>query len=122
MFMDSFQKAAHEFAGPNITLEECVLALNEEAGEVAGKLKRWYRGDYHPEQHPGMASHDVRDSIFAEGDLRADIVAELGDVLWYLSETATQCGATLEEIASNVLTKLEDRATRGVIQGSGDNR
>lgn len=47
---------------------------------------------------------------------------ELGDVLWQVQAIASHFGWRLEEIAIENLLKLEDRAKRGVIGGSGDNR
>ena len=50
------------------------------------------------------------------------IKQELGDILWYLTQIATGFGLSLEEIMLANLGKLADRAKRGVIGGSGDNR
>lgn len=44
------------------------------------------------------------------------------DALWYASEAARQLGSSLEECAGRNLDKLADRASRGVIKGSGDKR
>jgi hypothetical protein len=43
-------------------------------------------------------------------------------VLWYLSQLAEELGYSLETIAEANLKKLADRAARGVISGSGDQR
>jgi len=83
-----------------------VLGLSNEAGEVAGKLKKVWRdneGKIGPEQEKALAG-------------------ELGDVLWYLSAVASELGYTLSELAEANLSKLSSRAERGVIGGSGDNR
>lgn len=53
---------------------------------------------------------------------RENAVAELGDVLWYLSAISNDMGISLDEIATKNLYKLEDRKNRGVLSGSGDNR
>lgn len=77
-----------------------------EAGEFVEKLKRVIRdsqGTISPEQ-------------------RTELILELGDVLWSLSECARLLSAPLEEVARANLTKLEDRRTRGVLNGSGDSR
>lgn len=47
---------------------------------------------------------------------------ELGDVLWYISNIASDYGLTLEEIASHNIVKLTSRKDRGVLSGSGDFR
>lgn len=87
-----------------------VLGLNGEAGEVAEKVKKLFR-----------------DRNYVPGDeLPAEfcrvILKELGDVLWYVSETARQAGYTLEEVATHNIEKLTSREIRGVLHGSGDER
>jgi NTP pyrophosphatase (non-canonical NTP hydrolase) len=47
---------------------------------------------------------------------------ELGDVLWYVSQLATELGLELDEIADTNLQKLLSRQRRGVLSGSGDER
>ncbi|MBI1854463.1 MAG: nucleoside triphosphate pyrophosphohydrolase family protein, partial [Chloroflexi bacterium] len=49
------------------------LGLVNEAGEVAGKIKKVFR------DKDGAISDDTREAL----------KAELGDVLWYLSQVAT---------------------------------
>lgn len=82
------------------------LGLASEAGEVAGKLKK--------------AIRDVR--VFSHPELRQAMAAELGDVLWYLAQTCTELGLSLDQVAQENLDKLQSRQDRGVIGGSGDNR
>lgn len=53
---------------------------------------------------------------------RADLGAELGDILWYVAAAADELGLTLDDVARANLAKLADRAERGVIDGSGDER
>jgi len=83
-----------------------ILGLTNEAGEVAGKLKKLIRGDKLPE---GPAWEDV-------------IGDELGDVLWYLARVADELCINLDDIAEKNLQKLESRKARNVLKGSGDNR
>jgi NTP pyrophosphatase (non-canonical NTP hydrolase) len=47
---------------------------------------------------------------------------ELGDVLWYTTQLASELGLELEEIARGNLEKLFSRQSRGVLSGSGDER
>lgn len=82
------------------------LGLVNEAGEVAGKIKKLIRDD-------GGVLNIAR--------LEA-ISAEIGDVLWYCAALAEELGVSLNNIADANLAKLEDRATRGAIKGDGDNR
>ncbi len=79
-----------------------VLGLAGEAGEVAGKLSKWLRGD---------------------GELdREGLAYELGDCLWFIAAVALDLGYTLEEIAEMNVAKLQERAAGGTIKGTGDNR
>lgn len=82
------------------------LGLVSEAGEVAGVIKKIFRD---------------KEGIFSEEDL-ANIKKELGDVLWYISQVATDLNLNLEEIAKANIKKLQSRKARGVLGGSGDNR
>ena len=82
------------------------LGLVNEAGEVAGKIKKVFR------DKDGEISAETREAL----------KAELGDVLWYLAQTCTELEISLDEVAESNLTKLLDRQARGKIQGDGDNR
>jgi NTP pyrophosphatase (non-canonical NTP hydrolase) len=82
------------------------LGLVNEAGEVAGKIKKVFR------DKGGEISAETREAL----------KAELGDVLWYLAQVATELDLSLEEIAEHNISKLYDRLDRGMIRGEGDNR
>ena len=82
------------------------LGLTGEAGEVANKVKKIIRD--------GSNSKDER--------LVQDISAEIGDCLWYIAVLASDIGVKLSDIANTNLDKLLDRANRGKLSGSGDNR
>jgi NTP pyrophosphatase (non-canonical NTP hydrolase) len=96
--------AVYPDAGDNLTYP--ALGLCGEAGECAEKVKKAIRDD------AGVLS----------GERRAALAAELGDVLWYVAQLATEAGLDLDEIAEENLTKLLSRRDRGVLQGSGDAR
>ena len=81
------------------------LGLAGEAGEVANKVKKISRDGYENNK-----------------DYRADIGAEIGDVLWYCAVLASDIGLELSDIAVNNTVKLKDRMNRGVIGGNGDKR
>ncbi len=82
------------------------LGLINEAGEVAGKIKKVFR------DKGGEISAETREAL----------KAELGDVLWYISQVCTELEISLDEVAEHNLAKLLDRQARGKIRGDGDNR
>ena len=82
------------------------LGLVNEAGELAGKVKKIFRD---------------KGGVIAQADREA-LKYELGDVLWYLAQIATELDLTLEEVAASNLEKLFSRLERGMIQGEGDHR
>ena len=83
-----------------------VLGLVNEAGEVAGKIKKVFR------DKGGEINDEMRDAL----------KAELGDVLWYVAQLCTELGLSLDEVAEHNLAKLYDRLERGKIRGDGDDR
>ena len=82
------------------------LGLTNEAGEVAGKIKKIFRD---------------KGGVFGDSEIAA-LRAELGDVLWYLAQVSTELGLSLDEIAEHNIEKLLDRQRRGKIHGDGDER
>lgn len=82
------------------------LGLANEAGEVAGKIKKVFR------DKEGHIGEETRNAL----------KAELGDVLWYLAQVATELDLTLDEIAEHNIEKLYSRLERGKIRGDGDDR
>ena len=107
---DEYQRRALETAlFPDIGGERCLypaLGLADEAGEVLGKIKKLYR-DRGGEVTPAF---------------RRQLAKELGDVYWYLAVLADAFDLRSSDVAAGNLEKLADRAERGVIQGSGDER
>jgi len=85
----------------NTRLTENTLGLCGEAGEVAEKIKKFFR-----------------DEDFS----KEDIVKELGDVLFYITALANHIGSDLQIVMNKNIEKLHDRLDRNKIQGSGDNR
>jgi len=96
--------AVYPEAGDNLTYP--ALGLCGEAGECAEKVKKAIRDD------GGVLSEERR----------AALAAELGDVLWYAAQLATEAGLDLDAVAEDNLRKLLSRQDRGVLQGSGDAR
>ncbi|MFH1657499.1 MAG: nucleoside triphosphate pyrophosphohydrolase family protein [bacterium] len=82
------------------------LGLVGETGEIAEKIKKVLRDD------AGVVSEEKKQ----------EIAKELGDVLWYLAQLATELKLSLEEIVSLNINKLKSRQERGELSGSGDNR
>jgi NTP pyrophosphatase (non-canonical NTP hydrolase) len=82
------------------------LGLCGEAGETAEKVKKAMRDD------GGTLTEERREAL----------AAELGDVLWYAAQLATEAGLDLEAIAEANLEKLASRQQRAVLHGSGDDR
>lgn len=82
------------------------LGLASEAGEVAGKIKKIIRD---------------KEGMVSEAD-RQELEKELGDVLWYIAQIATELKINLEDVAAHNLEKLFSRLERNRIGGSGDNR
>jgi NTP pyrophosphatase (non-canonical NTP hydrolase) len=92
--------------GGELEKARAILGLTEEAGEVAGKFKKYLRGDY-----------EGRDEFFFD-----DLEKELGDTLYYVCVASYVFGCDINVIAKKNLEKLASRKKRGVIKGSGDER
>lgn len=96
--------AVYPQAGENLLYP--TLGLCGEVGEVAEKVKKMIRDD------AGVLSAERRTAL----------AGELGDVLWYLAQVATEAELDLDAIAVANLDKLSSRRLRGVLHGSGDDR
>jgi NTP pyrophosphatase (non-canonical NTP hydrolase) len=84
----------------------CILGLVGEAGELANKYKKVIRdfgGVLQPEHKQALQD-------------------ELGDVLWYVSQLATELDLNLGACATKNLDKLASRKARNQLRGSGDTR
>ena len=101
---ESRKVAKYVAAGKNFIYP--TLGLAGEAGEVADVVKKIMRDD-------GM-------KVLPEK--REELRKELGDVLWYVAQVATEFDLDLEDIAQTNLTKLFSRMERGVLGGSGNDR
>lgn len=78
----------------------------DEAGEVMGVVKKFYRD---------------RKALDLTLD-RDKLVKELGDTLWYLSQAARMAKIPLSEVAETNIEKLRGRRERNTIHGEGDER
>jgi len=102
MTLDDYQKEASTTMLPQCRdLNYLGLGLAGETGEVCDKLKRLIRGD---------------------GRITDDLLFELGDVLWYISQLASFLNVDLSEVAQMNIEKLETRKKKELISGTGDHR
>ena len=109
MNFDEYQERSKETAiYPDIgnNMAYSTLGLSGEAGEISNKVKKVFRD----------SAGEVTDA------LREDLRKELGDVLWYLAQLASELDLSLEDIARDNIQHLASRKKRGVLKGSGDNR
>lgn len=77
-----------------------------EAGEFQNKVKKILR-DYNSE---------------LTEEMRNDLIDELGDIMWYIANCATELKTTLSDVCQRNIAKLSDRQKRCVLKGSGDKR
>lgn len=109
MDLNTFQKKATETAVFDDTkaIEYLALGLAGEAGEVANKCKKIVRGDSNY-QNPDY--------------VKAILVGELGDVLWYLAVMADHLGISLDDVGKDNIDKIMRRKLNGTTKGDGDER
>lgn len=113
MELNKYQQSTTETAiypehgtGSQLALAYTALGASNEAGEVAGKVKKIIRDGYGDRPQ----------------EKRLEILDEIGDTLWYLAQVANELGMSLGEAAERNLKKLNSRKERGVLGGSGDKR
>ena len=109
MDLSTYQRRSRETARyPDVGANPIypTLGLCGESGEVADKVKKVLR--------------DRQGSFDAA--VIEDLKLELGDVLWYVAQLASELELDLAEVAEANLAKLASRAARNVIAGSGDRR
>lgn len=87
-----YEKFVEEFAKDYVDENYLVVAINEEAGEIAG----WYK-KYVLRGNP------------TEKFSRDDLKGELGDLLYYLTRMANLNGWSIEEVQQTNMDKLRKR-------------
>ena len=110
MTINEYQKLAMTTLNPALSEKEVllngVMGLCGESGEAIDLVKKWM-----------MQGHELD---------KAHLAKELGDVAWYLAETATAIGYDLESILQANIDKLKARypegftADRSMHRKSGD--
>ncbi len=86
------------------------LGLAGETGEVVEKIKKLMRND------------QVVSVSQVPEEKKLEIAKEMGDILWYLAQLATEFGIPFETVAHMNVEKLNSRKDRGVLHSEGDNR
>lgn len=85
--------------------EYLILGLCSEVGEVAGKYKKFLRGDF--------------DDINKFKDC---LELELGDIFWYLVRLCDCLDISVSEVLDKNIIKLTKRLENNKIKGDGDVR
>ncbi len=97
MTINEYQKLAMTTLNPALSEKEIllngVMGLCGESGEAIDLVKKWM-----------MQGHELD---------KAHLAKELGDVAWYLAETATAIGYDLETILQANIDKLKARYPEG---------
>lgn len=88
------------------SVEYCTLGLGSEVGEVQGLIKKVIRDN---------------DGVWTEEKV-ADLVKELGDVIWYVARLSDEFGIQVSEIMDANVEKLTRRKASGTIKGEGSDR
>lgn len=94
------------------------LQKGAEAGEVQGKFAKSLRDD-------DMWNHvDMQVNVcrLLPDERRSQILHELSDDLYYISEMCNHFGVSIIDLMEINVLKLSKRALAGTLQGSGDNR
>lgn len=115
MEFEEYQKSSKKTAvyprlgapgGPFVGWIYPAIGLAGEAGEVEERIKKL-----------------IRDANFqVTPDLKEKIKNELGDLLWYVAQLATELGISLDDVAASNLAKLNVRLSRRSLHGDGDER
>ena len=102
----SIETAIYPGQGTFLGVLYTTLGICGEAGEIAEKVKKALRDE---------------NGVISE-ERAAAIEKEVGDLLWYASNTLQEIKKKLGDAAEGNVAKLQSRKERGVLQGSGDDR
>lgn len=110
MTFDDYQKQALTTAitNPDPLMDKTIWAMgiSGEAGEVLEKWKKIVA---------------YKDGVISDDD-KAELIKELGDVVWYVAVMAHSLGISFDEVMERNVQKLADRQQRNILKGAGDNR
>jgi NTP pyrophosphatase (non-canonical NTP hydrolase) len=109
MDFEEYQKRSRKTAiypGKGNNFVYPTLGIAGEAGEVSEKVKKMVRGD----------------GGYTPGEKKEEIAKELGDILWYIAQLATELDISLDQVATSNIKKVESRKKRKKLKGDGDNR
>ncbi len=106
MTINEYQKLAMTTLNPELSEKDVlingVMGLCGESGEAIDIVKKW------------LAQGHALD--------REKLAKELGDICWYLAETATALGLDLEDIMAANIEKLKKRYPEGFDSSRSVNR
>lgn len=106
MTINEYQKLAMTTLNPELSKKDVlingVMGLCGESGEAIDIVKKWL-----------AQGHELDKEKLAK---------ELGDVCWYLAETATALGLSLEDIMAANIEKLKKRYPEGFDSGRSVHR
>lgn len=103
MDFNDYQKLANRtLYGNEQVLTNCALGLAGETGELIDSIKKY---TFH--------GHDLN---------KEELVKEMGDVLWYLSQIAEWADIPFEEVAKQNIEKLQCRYPDGFSKEASLNR
>ena len=106
MTVNEYQKLAMTTLNPQLSKKDVlingVMGLCEESGEAIDIVKKYL-----------AQGHDLD---------REGLIKELGDIAWYLAETATALDVSLEEVLERNIEKLRKRYPEGFDSEKSRNR
>ena len=105
-FKEYQEKVEDTWISNDKDLFRIVLGICGEAGEIAEKYKKAFRGDY----------------IGKEDILKGAIEKEMGDVLYYIAKLANFNDIDLEDVLRKNIEKLSKRKAKNKLRGYGDDR
>lgn len=88
-FNDYQQLAGKSLAGSEQVLTQCAIGLASETGEVLEHIQKY--------------------TFNHEPLIKAELMKEMGDVLWYLSQIAEWADIPFEEVAMTNIKMLQER-------------